>query len=306
MTLNRSQSNNAENNVPSNRDQAELWRQMSAMKSELERYKSEVDSLRKQLEISEDETATTVIKARPARTRRSMLKQMVAGAAGLGALSLTAAINSANNVALAGVDDETAIDAQPSAGGYALKATAGLAHVFLSPAGGSTAPTTGTHSKGELLANDSGLWYCAATGTPGTWVKIAGTGTAGSLNLLQYTDRFVNTRPGGANLGGVVGPLAAGSVTEFTLSPATGRQGLTIPSGATAILAGLTVADAGSAGLAKVFPASVTDSTLPSSTVNYNAGLTNTSFSCALTGGKLKVFVGSSCNVIIDVVGYFL
>jgi hypothetical protein len=51
--------------------------------------------------------------------------------------------------------------------------------------------------QGELLFDtNKDLWMCVAPGSPGTWRRLAGRGTAGSLSLLGATTRVYDSRPG--------------------------------------------------------------------------------------------------------------
>jgi hypothetical protein len=51
-----------------------------------------------------------------------------------------------------------------------------LAPIQLSPTASAGRPTTGTHSRGELVVDNTGsLFICTANGTPGTWRKVTTT-----------------------------------------------------------------------------------------------------------------------------------
>ncbi|HXW36275.1 MAG TPA: hypothetical protein VEJ87_16990 [Acidimicrobiales bacterium] len=58
--------------------------------------------------------------------------------------------------------------------GYGVQAQGGKSQLHLVPAATAGHPTSGEHLHGELFADSSGdLWFCKASGTPGTWKKIA-------------------------------------------------------------------------------------------------------------------------------------
>ena len=47
------------------------------------------------------------------------------------------------------------------------------AAVRLRPQGAAGKPTGGSHLRGELLCDSAGvLWFCTASGTPGTWKQV--------------------------------------------------------------------------------------------------------------------------------------
>jgi hypothetical protein len=93
--------------------------------------------------------------------------------------------------------------------GVGVVATGGRAQLSLAAVGAqSMAPprsTTTAHEAGEIYLDDTqSLWLCTAAGTPGTWVRITGAGTAGPLSMLPAPVRVYDTRPGAAPTG--VGP----------------------------------------------------------------------------------------------------
>ena len=55
-------------------------------------------------------------------------------------------------------------------GGYFIGERAAI---YLSPSATAGAPTTGSHSRGELVVSSDGhLWFCRTSGTPGEWVRL--------------------------------------------------------------------------------------------------------------------------------------
>jgi len=60
-----------------------------------------------------------------------------------------------------------------STSGYGVSAQGGLAPLYLVPAVGPGAPTSGHHALGELVVDSDGvIWLCQGAGTPGTWVPV--------------------------------------------------------------------------------------------------------------------------------------
>ena len=113
--------------------------------------------------------------------------------------------------------------------------------------------------------------------------------------------RRVDTRS--ASLGGPQ-PLAAGSLTRFTLAGAP----CAVPATARAVSLNVTVTGPTSAGYLRLFPAGGPEPL--ASTLNYTAGLTRANNAIVGLGGarELSVRVGQAAgtvHVIVDVNGYF-
>ena len=173
-------------------------------------------------------------------------------------------------------------------------------------------PTVGEHLAGEQLRDSVGdLYLCVAeaTGTPGTWRKVAAqhpeyATKGGSMNLLTKPIRIVNTRPAsGAPLtnGGV--KLAAGSATTFQVTGTT-VDGISVPAGARGVIGNLTCAEPTGQGYLTIFPAGQAVPT--TSNLNYTTAPVANGFTCALSaGGAVRVFCGQKAtNCIIDIVGF--
>jgi len=117
--------------------------------------------------------------------RRRLLKQMAAGAAGVGAFAFM------SSAAMAETAADNAVEATAGANGYGAKLTAGLAPLMLVPG---AATITGAHQAGELYVDAAGsLWYCYTSGTPGSWKQLAGVGAAPNINFLAQPLRLVTT-----------------------------------------------------------------------------------------------------------------
>lgn len=126
------------------------------------------------------------------------------------------------------------------AGGYGASLGGDLAPLALQAATTAGAPIARAHIMGELFVDVSGkLFYCTVGGTPGTWVELSNVGPA--LRTLPTPERFVDTRNG---LGGVNGPVAAGTTNVFTMSGRSGASGnvaLQVPDNALTLVGNLTV-----------------------------------------------------------------
>lgn len=83
--------------------------------------------------------------------------------------------------------------------GTGVAITSDGAQLKLGPASTRSAPTADAiaHAVGEIIRDSNGsLWCCVVAGTPGTWRKLAGTSTAGSLHLLKAPVRIYDSRAG--------------------------------------------------------------------------------------------------------------
>ncbi len=290
----------------------QLVQQMADMKSELDKYQAELNNLRSQVSIYEN------VEEAPAPTgtssRRKLLKRMaLAGIGGIGALGIAAATNS-NYTVLAENQAENAIEAAGGASGYGLRASGGLAPLFL-VGSGSSAPTTGTHQAGELFVDIAGtLYYCATGGVPGTWRKLMRAGTsvgAGGFTVLSSPERFVDTRSGG--IIGPTPPATAGRLpanTTYTYQ-ITGRNGQTsnsslqVPTGATAIVISIGVIGPDGGGYLYAFPGGTP---VPNSTVLSwpSVGTYRTGATVGLSDSgqvSIRSAVGTDFN--LDVIGYY-
>jgi len=94
---------------------------------------------------------------------------------GLGSPVRGLAVNAASTAAAVSavtVGSGPALQAE-STSGYGVSAQGGLAPLYLVPAVGPGAPTSGHHALGELVVDSSGvIWLCQGAGTPGTWVPV--------------------------------------------------------------------------------------------------------------------------------------
>lgn len=164
---------------------------------------------------------------------------------------------------------------------------------------------TTSHNKGELACDSTGdLWFSIGGGNPGTWRKLSGAATAGSLHVLPEPLRAYDSR--------TTTKRTAGSTT--TISVAAGRNGAgtvtpAVPLGATAALVNVTLTGTvGSFGFLQVYSAALS---APPATSALNWSSADQSVANEITvaldaNAQLKVTPGvAATDVIIDVVGYY-
>jgi hypothetical protein len=235
----------------------------------------------------------------------------IAGIGGIGALGLAASVGPTNTV-LAETAADNAIEAVGGSAGYGLRASGGLAPLFLVGGGSAGAPSAGTHQAGELYVDSAGtLYYCTSGGTPGTWRKVVASAGAGGVTFLSTPERFIDTRPNG--IIGPTPPATAGRLpanTTYTYQ-ITGRNGqsnnssLQVPANATAILISIGVVNPDAGGWMFAFPggASVPTSTILSwpSAGNFRTGST-----VALSAsGQISIQASVGTDFNLDVIGYY-
>ena len=163
---------------------------------------------------------------------------------------------------------------------------------------------TDTHDKGELYFDRNGtLWVCTADGTPGTWSRIGGAGTAGAFTVLPTPVRVYDTRPTSTRPGGGTGPVTG---TRHGIDLTANSSGL--PTDATAAMVTLTVLNtqAQNNAYGQIYADALT--TPPTtSVVNWTTAnqLIATTTTTALTAGKVAIAMNPGANVLIDVLGYW-
>ena len=175
---------------------------------------------------------------------------------------------------------------------------------LLLPANAAAAPPpsqTTSHTQGMVLTDkDGALWYCAASGAPGTWREVAGPTTAGSLHLLASTTRVYDSRPDKQPLTVVKGQLSNGE--DRTISCATW-----LPVRTTGVLVNVTVTETSPAGWLAAYPGP----TWPgNSSINWAAE--NTTIANGATvllasdrSFEVKCSAGSYTHVVVDLIGYY-
>ena len=159
-------------------------------------------------------------------------------------------------------------------------------------------PTTGQWYAGSVVFND-GLWLClvSGVGAASKWVKLSR-----AFVPLDAPTRVYDSRPGKNPLVGPKVPMANG--TERDVSAATGGA---VPAGlATAVAVNLTVTGTGPAGFVSLYRNGIP---WPgNSSINWDAPgttIANGTVVAVDPAGLFTVRAKSTCDVVIDVVGYY-
>jgi len=169
----------------------------------------------------------------------------------------------------------------------------------------------GDHTSGELLYDQDGnLWLCVSSGFPGSWRRLGGADSAGAFHAIAPSRVYDSRRPTANRLstGESRGVYVGDKVDNATGDPV---QSDIVPARATAISYTLTVVGTqGSNGYLAVNPGNISE--VSASTINWSApGLTlaNSSVVGITKFRDINVICGgtaTSCNFIIDVLGYYL
>jgi hypothetical protein len=165
-----------------------------------------------------------------------------------------------------------------------------------------------SHARGEIDIDANGnLWMCIASGTPGTWRKLAGPQTSGAFHATlparAYDSRFF------------AGPISSGENQLIQVSDGydttTGVLNApnVVPIGATAIAGNLTITATTRQGFLTLAPGFLTGIT--ASTINWNGDSLDIAngFIVQLDSNRqVRVFAGGGgrTDFIIDVAGYFM
>lgn len=192
-------------------------------------------------------------------------------------------------------------------GGIGLLATGTAANIHLTNSGAAPSARTDAHVLGEVVCDTDGdVWICTVAGTPGTWRKVAGAATSGSLHLLATPKRVYDSRAGqlpdiapktplsGAtrtidctlNSSGVPA-RAAGLVLNVTASAISANGYLSVSPG-TSGFSGTSTLNWGSAGAVVANSVTVSTGPLPPARIDVTAG------------------GGGNADFIVDVFGYYL
>ena len=171
---------------------------------------------------------------------------------------------------------------------------------------GATTPPpaqTTSHTNGELAYDGIDIWLCVAGGTPGSWRRVAGPTTAGSLVVLPSPVRVYDSRPGTAPSVGPKTPLVSNVARAIDLK----ANSSTVPAGATAALVTLLLVNAASGnGNVTLWANGVAK---PSANTLVWGGSTGrfTAKELSALDSQARVQVSSSLktDVVIDVVGYY-
>jgi hypothetical protein len=169
------------------------------------------------------------------------------------------------------------------------------------PSTGDPRTGVGTHAFGELDVDVMGnLWVCVAGGQPGTWRKLAGADSTGTLHLLPSPSRVYDSRVGFPPTDVAKGALAN---DEERVIDATIHDGA--PPLSLAALINLTATGTNSAGWLAAFKNGIP---FPgTSTLNWSAPGSNVANSAIVALDSLGRFVvrcAGATHIAVDVVGY--
>ena len=196
------------------------------------------------------------------------------------------------------------------AGQYAIEAKGDVASIYMPGINHSPPTRSNYHLEGELDGDLEGnLWWSVVEGAPGVWRKIAGPSTAGTLHVLNPSRVHDSRKPSANPITSTSGPRTVSIADKIDATGAVVTANL-IPAGATAIAYNLTIVNTvGTNGYLAINPGGVT--AVSASSINWSAaGLTlaNASLVPVSAGRQVTVICGgssTSCNFIIDVVGYY-
>jgi hypothetical protein len=166
-------------------------------------------------------------------------------------------------------------------------------------------PPTGGSSAGTIAKDSAGnMWVCVVTGNPGTWRKIAGATTSGSLHLLAAPKRVYDSRPGEPPTVNPKEPLAGATRTIDCKQNSSG-----VPANATGLVLNITVVALSANGFLSVSPGGA--GFTGTSTMNWTS--TGTIIANGVTVGAgpsatidITVGGGGNTHFIVDVFGYYL
>jgi hypothetical protein len=173
----------------------------------------------------------------------------------------------------------------------------------------SAGPPSGTVAAllGDVYSDSLGvLYYCTAAGTPGTWVRLTGPGTAGAFTAITPTRVYDSRISGGRLSNGQTRVVSVANGINVSSGVVTTPD--LVPAGATAIQYNLTVVDTTGSGYLQVAPGDA--SAITSSSINWTATgqiIANGLMVKIDASRQVKAFamIGST-NFILDVLGYYL
>lgn len=185
------------------------------------------------------------------------------------------------------------------------------ANTYLQPSGALAPSRSDAHLTGDLVSDGFGnLWFCVASGTPGTWRKLAGPTTAGSFHALTpgrvYDSRATQPLPGALNSGSTKTISVAnrrntvgGAIVESNF----------VPAGASAVFCNVTVIPTAGSGYLAVNPGGVT--AINASTIHWPSPghVVDNGIAAKLDGNRQLTVVaagGGATHFLIDVMGYYL
>lgn len=203
--------------------------------------------------------------------------------------------------------------------GVALNA-AGTGRIAQNIQGSAGAPTSGTYSIGEQIRDNNGeMWICTASGSPGTWARVAHVdagGTGGAITFLSKPIRLLDTRSGQPAAIQPNAKLTPGD--HYFPVNGTNYNSVLVSNNTTGILGNLTILNATGSGFIAVCPANVGFSNTANLAFTAGQTLSNaytTAVGLYITGvypfwqfhTGIDIYVsGASLDVIIDIMAIVL
>ena len=167
---------------------------------------------------------------------------------------------------------------------------------------------TKEHTVGEVVSDTNGdVWHCVVPGTPGVWRRLSGARTSGAFAAIRPT-RVYDSRLSDGRI--FTGQQRIVSVAD-SIDPATGvvNDADIVPPGATAVAYNLAAANTRDRGFLFLAPAEITAVTGASINWSENTGQVNNGSVVALGPNRqirISCGQGGSCEVVVDIVGYYL
>ncbi len=160
-----------------------------------------------------------------------------------------------------------------------------------------------TRQNGELVWDTNGdLWLCIGAGAPGTWRRVSGTNTVGSLQLLTATTRIYDSRPGTQPPG-----VQKGKFQNHEERAISASLGGAVPPTATAVLINATATNTNPGGFFAFFK----DLSVWPNNSSLNWGSPNMTIAnlavVAVTAAKFKARMegAGGADLVIDCIGYY-
>lgn len=193
-----------------------------------------------------------------------------------------------------------------SSEGPGLQASGALANLRLSSPGSRSAPTADTvaHVAGDVVTDAGGnLWVCVAAGTPGSWRKLAGPATSGTLHLLPAPVRIYDSRAGSTPDQGPKTPFAPNSTRMFDCKV----NGSGVPAGAAGALITVLLVNAfAGSGNMTVWANGVARPASNTMVWGGTAGRFTGSATTALdASARIQVHCSARTDLVLDVVGFY-
>lgn len=175
------------------------------------------------------------------------------------------------------------------------------AALFVSPLGTDPPARTGDHFRGELIADATGaLWFCTASGAPGTWRQLAADDSAGTLHLLANPPRIYDSR-----LPGFGGKFTDKTERTIDATKRTNGTGSGVPAGAIGVLVNLVATNTNPGGFAALWASGLYPGNASLNWGSANMTIGNGTTTAMAPAGTFRCRVEGSADIIIDVVGYY-